>query len=435
LHTQGITERLRLKILREIETSKKLIRENRQKAKELLDHAQSQSGKIIDNAQHRAKEIAGEAYDARQNAQLYAETEQALRNIIQGYGNEYLKPTHDLLDDLAEEFGYKEAGQELKKCRERTKIMAKTPESVATCDYVERSRKDTAINFVLDAFMGKVDAVLTRVKHDNYGKLEQEIKDAYSVVNYHGKAFRNARIKREFLNQRLEELTWAVQVHLLRIQEREEQKRIKEAIREEERARREYEKAQREAAKEEKLLQDAMRKAQEQLEQANQEERDKYMAELEALKGKLKEAEEKNQRALSMAQQTKRGHVYIISNIGSFGEDVFKIGLTRRLEPMDRVKELGDASVPFQFDVHAMIFDEDAPKLEAMLHQEFKLAQVNKVNPRKEFFKVPISSIREKLDHMGIEAKWTMAAEAKEYFESLSIEQKERLEIQKVNMN
>ncbi|MBI9063502.1 MAG: DUF4041 domain-containing protein [Marinilabiliaceae bacterium] len=419
----------------EVEATKGLIKGNRNKAKTILDEAQEQSSVIVEIANERAKEIAGEAYEAKQNADLYEETVKAMKNLIKGYGNEYLKPTHDLLDNLAEEFGHKEAGQALKKCRERTKLMIKNIESAATCDYVEKNRKETAINFVLDAFIGKVDSILTRVKHDNFGKLEQEIKDAYTLVNFNGKAFRNARISKEFLNQRLEELTLAVQVHMLKLEEREEQRQIKEAIREEERARREFEKAIKAAEKEEKLLQDAMKRAQEQLAAASQEEREKYQAELYSLKQLLQEAEERNQRAISMAQQTKRGHVYVISNIGSFGEDIFKIGLTRRLEPMDRVKELGDASVPFQFDVHAMIYDEDAPKLEAMLHQEFKKEQLNKVNSRKEFFKVPISQIRKKIKTLGIEAKWTLAAEAKEYYESLSIEKREQLELQKMNLN
>lgn len=105
-------------------------------------------------------------------------------------------------------------------------------------------------------------------------------------------------------------------------------------------------------------------------------------------------AEEKNKR-LSMAQQTKTGHVYIISNVGSFGEGVFKIGLTRRLEPLDRIRELGDACVPFEFDVHAMILSEDAPALEHALHRHFLASQINKVNPQKEFFRVTIGVLRE----------------------------------------
>ena len=123
-----------------------------------------------------------------------------------------------------------------------------------------------------------------------------------------------------------------------------------------------------------------------------------------------------------MAQQTRSGHVYIISNIGSFGENVYKIGMTRRLEPADRVRELGDASVPFSFDIHAMIYSENAPSLETELHKYFMKSQVNKVNPRKEFFKIGLKDIRDKVESMQLETKWTMAAEAAEYRESLAIE-------------
>ncbi|MFA0544491.1 GIY-YIG nuclease family protein, partial [Vibrio sp. 10N.222.52.B7] len=105
--------------------------------------------------------------------------------------------------------------------------------------------------------------------------------------------------------------------------------------------------ARKEAEKEEKMLQKALEKARSELGQASEEQRAVFEAQLAELESKLQEAEEKGQRALSMAQQTRRGHVYVISNVGSFGEEVFKIGMTRRLEPMDRVKELGDASVPF----------------------------------------------------------------------------------------
>lgn len=119
-----------------------------------------------------------------------------------------------------------------------------------------------------------------------------------------------------------------------------------------------------------------------------------------------------------MAQQTRSGHVYIISNIGSFGENIYKIGMTRRLEPKDRVTELGDASVPFSFDIHAMIYSTDAPTLEKTLHKKFVNNQVNKINPRKEFFDVTLTDIRKTIEEMEIEAHWTITAEAKEYYES-----------------
>lgn len=124
---------------------------------------------------------------------------------------------------------------------------------------------------------------------------------------------------------------------------------------------------------------------------------------------------------MSMAQQTRRGHVYVISNIGSFGEDVYKIGMTRRLEPMDRVKELGDASVPFSFDVHALIFSEDAPALENTLHKEFENKRVNLINTRREFFNVTLSEIESVVvkNHGYIE--FTKLAEAEQYRETVAI--------------
>jgi hypothetical protein len=111
------------------------------------------------------------------------------------------------------------------------------------------------------------------------------------------------------------------------------------------------------------------------------------------LEQSLAEAHARGERAVSQAQLTKSGHVYVISNIGSFGTDVFKIGMTRRLEPLDRVKELGDASVPFAFDVHAMIYSEDAPALEAQLHRKFADVRINLINDRKEFFRTDLASI------------------------------------------
>lgn len=142
------------------------------------------------------------------------------------------------------------------------------------------------------------------------------------------------------------------------------------------------------------------------------------------LEQELIEIKEKKERALSMAQQTKRGYVYIISNIGAFGEDVYKIGMTRRLEPTDRVKELGDASVPFQFDIHAMIYSDEARTLEYELHKAFSNKKVNMLNYRKEFFKVTLEEIEEKIKELGFEAQFTKLPEAMEYRETLNILEK-----------
>lgn len=393
----------------------------RERAAALLEEANIQASAIIKKAEESAEQIAGDAYKALKEADRLQAVIDALKNSVKGYGNDYVKPTYGLLDELAELYSFEDAGQELKRARERTKLLVSSGRAAA-CDYVEAYRSQTAINFVVDAFNGKVDSILARGKTDNYGKLEAEIKDAFALVNQNGVAFRNARITDEYLAARIEELHWATAVHVIREAEKEEQRQIREQIREEEKARREFERAIKDAAKEEAAIQKAMEKMRTQLEKASEEQKAEFELKLAELQDKLAEAESKNQRALSMAQQTKTGHVYVISNIGSFGENVYKVGMTRRLEPLDRVKELGDASVPFPFDVHAMIWSEDAPALERDLHRYFLKAQMNKVNPRKEFFKLSIDDIKTHVDGLGHKSHWTLAAAATQYRETLEIE-------------
>lgn len=407
-------------------------RDSRLKAKERLDNANSRADELISNAndnalkiiadaETRAKEIAGSAYEAKEFAETYQAVANSMKNKIEGYGDEWIVPNRSVLDELAENYEFTDAGRELQKARELTKSLIKTSKA-ASCDYVEPNRRNTAIKFVLDAFNGKVDSTLSKIKHNNYGKLSQEIKDAFQLVNYNGSAFRSAKITDIYLQARLNELKWGVAVNEIMLEEKEEQRRIKEQLREEEKARREYERAIKEAEKEEKTIQQAIDKATKELMLAGEEQRLALEQKLAELQIKFEEAEAKNQRAISMAQQTRSGHVYVISNIGSFGENVYKIGMTRRLEPLDRVRELGDASVPFAFDVHAMIYSDDAPSLENHLHKVFNEKQVNKVNSRKEFFNVGIKDIKSTVANMNIDAHWTMFADAKEYRESLAIE-------------
>lgn len=416
LHDQAAGERGKM-----LEAARDKLRE----AEEQIKKAAMDADKLIADAKSRAEAIAGEAYEAKNRKEEYEEAAKAIRNIIDGYGDEYIAPTYSLLDELADSFGHAQAGQHLKQARDWSRQLVKLRRA-ATCDYAEESRRETAIRFVTDAFNGKVDSILSRTKADNVGILSQQIKDAFALVNSNGAAFRNARVTKEYLDARLDELKWGTIAHELREQEREEQRRIKEQIREEERAQREFERAMKDAAKEEETIRKAMEKVQQQVAAANDAQRAEYEAKLRDLEEKLQAAEEKNQRALSMAQQTRTGHVYVISNPGSFGEEVFKIGMTRRLEPTDRIRELGDASVPFEFDIHAMIFSEDAPALEKTLHRHFLRQQMNKVNPRKEFFRLSIGDIRQEVEGMGIAAHWTMTAEAHDFRETLRIEQQIR---------
>jgi len=398
------------------------LQDSKLKAENIEKKARNEAERILDFANRNAQEIAGDAYEAKQKAGSYENAIKAMKNTIEGYKDEYIVPNHSVLDDLADEFSHKEAGAELKATRAIIRSMVKENHA-GKCDYVEAQRKMYAIHFAVDAFNGKVDSILAKVKHDNYGKLEQAVIDAFSLVNHNGQSFRNARITQEYLDIRLTELKWAVATFELRRIEQAEQAEIRAQIREEEKVLREITKAQAAAEKEERLIQKTLAKVRKEMEQASEEQKQQYESQLSELEHKLKEAEENGQRALSMAQQTRRGHVYVISNIGSFGEEVFKVGMTRRLEPLDRVKELGDASVPFSFDVHAMIYSDDAPTLEKALHKKFQGLAVNKINLRKEFFRTSLTSIKQTVEEQGIsEVHWTMKAEATEYRESKSLE-------------
>jgi hypothetical protein len=308
----------------------------------------------------------------------------------------------------------------------------------AHCDYVEANRQETAIAFVADAFNGKVEEVLSRVRHDNYGKLAQEIRDAALLVNKNGEAFRNARVDPKYVDARLDELRWATIVHELKMKTQEEQRAIKERMRDEAKAQKEIERAQKEAAKEamealraEELAQKMYNEFKAKFDAMSEQEKALHAKELADQEAKLADAEERirlaeeqNKRALSMAQQTKKGNVYVISNIGSFGENVYKIGMTRRLDPTERVRELGDASVPFPFDIHGMIQFDDCPKAESQLHRLFIMGQVNKTNFRKEFFLAILDDIKTAVERLGGEAHWTMLADAPQYRETLRIEER-----------
>ena len=403
------------------------VKSEKLKAKELMaktslefKKSSEQAASIIQNAEDKARSIAGAAWDAKDKAHKYHKAAIAMRNIIRGYGDEYLAPASSVLDDLAEDYSHHEAGQQLKAARLESKRLVKSG-AAADCDYKEPRRREDAIHFVIDAFNGKVDSALTKAKKINHGKLGQEFRDAFYLVNLNGKAFKDARITEAYYESRKNELKWAVAAQELQRKDREEQRAIKAAIREEEKAKKEYERAIKQAEKDEKKIENEIAKVRKSLQAANTEERNKYEEEMRKLRERLQEAEDRHKRAESMAQQTRRGHVYIISNIGSFGEGVVKIGMTRRLEPMDRVKELGDASVPFTFDVHAMIFDEDAPTLERRLHERFDQRRVNRINYRKEFFTVSVNELRKEIETIGLNCHWTMAAEAADYRQTCKI--------------
>ncbi len=198
---------------------------------------------------------------------------------------------------------------------------------------------------------------------------------------------------------------------------RREQQIIKERIRDEQKAQKEKDEILKKLEQEEAAFEKAYEKAKAKF-------KDEHSAEVEMWKQKYEEAKAEKERVKSQAELTKAGHVYVISNVGSFGEQIFKVGMTRRLEPLDRVKELSDASVPFPFDVHMMISCENAPELETALHRELNKSRINKVNLHKEFFKTDINEIAKYVEKHHGKIEYRAKAEAFEYNETKLIEER-----------
>ena len=205
------------------------------------------------------------------------------------------------------------------------------------------------LKLMFRAFNGECDAAVARVRYNNVEVMERRMETAFERVNKLS-ITTVCEITPMYLRLKLAELHLTHEFH----EKREEQRQIREQMREELKAKKEMERAQREAEKEEARYEKALAKARVEVAAAGAKQ-DKLRSEIEELERRLVEAHANKERVVSRAQMTRAGHVYVISNVGSFGDDVYKIGMTRRLDPLDRVRELGDASVPFRFDVHAVI--------------------------------------------------------------------------------
>jgi hypothetical protein len=249
----------------------------------------------------------------------------------------------------------------------------------------------------------------TKLRSDNYPATKERLQKAIDFCRRSGYSV-PSKLERQMLKQ----LQADYEEVLRREAEKEQQQKIREQIREEARVAREYRRELERVERERQMIEQAIAAA---MKKAGAE----HSAEVHALRQKLAEAEERGRRTQAQAEFTKAGHVYVISNLGAFGEHVYKVGMTRRLIPTDRVRELGDASVPFPFDVHMMIASDNAPTLENNLHRALHQYRVNRVNFRKEFFRVDLDSIRRIVEANHGVVEFQVEPEASEYRQTLGI--------------
>ncbi len=409
------------------------LRQTTQDRQRVQKHLDQYSG-IIDKEDHEQK-LADKISQLKQDISQLSKQKNALEEIVRALEEEdnlhaiaFYQPKHSFEDSAQYQ-------SRLELIREQQKQLIKSGQAVTSIasitleGSVKKGEKlvNNFIKLVLRAFNGESDAAIAKVKYNNVSTQETRINKAFEAINKLAETT-YCLISNEYFNAKIEELHLYHEYQEKKQEEIEEQRRIREQMKEEERALREIEKAKLDAEKEEQRYQQSLEKARLEIEQATGKQRDKLEAQILQLTQQLEEAHTNKERAISRAQMTKSGHVYIISNIGAFGEHVYKIGMTRRLDPMDRVNELGDASVPFPFDVHAIIFCHNAPELENLLHKRFHHRRVNKVNERKEFFKVDLEEIAEAVKQIAEETNSiqgeihiTKAAAAIDYRKTISM--------------
>jgi hypothetical protein len=271
------------------------------------------------------------------------------------------------------------------------------------------------IRLTLRAFNNECDAAIANTRWNNANAMVKRIENAREQIDKLN-ASNAVVISEAYAGLKLKELRLTHEYREKLKAEREERAELARLAREEQKLLRDLEKAQEEEAYYGKLLDKAKAEAAKSVGP----QLDAYAKQIQTLEKDLSEAHAKAERAKAMAEQTRSGYVYVISNIGSFGEGIVKIGLTRRLDPLDRVRELGDASVPFSFDTHAVIYSDDAPALEKALHDRFESTRINVQNARKEFFRASIADVETAVMDLAPAATFFTDVEAQEYRETLA---------------
>lgn len=279
---------------------------------------------------------------------------------------------------------------------------------------------------ILRCFNAECDNFLLALSYKNVDSIRSKVSRSFESLN---KIFSvdGIALDNKLLEYKLEELNLVYTYELKKEQEREQQKAIKEQMIEEEKVRREIERQKAKIEKDQTQCNNEVKKLLGYMQKTSSDvEKQLYIDKIKELEDKLKELESAKESVLEREANARAGYVYIISNIGSFGDDIYKIGMTRRLEPMDRVRELSSASVPFEFDVHAMIFSDNAPELENILHKHFEAQSVNRVNLKKEFFHVSLDEIEKVVkENYNNTVEFTRIPVANEYRQTQAILQAE----------
>lgn len=277
------------------------------------------------------------------------------------------------------------------------------------------------IKQIIRTFNTECDGIIRKVKHSNMESSEKRIRKSYETLNRLNERI-GVRIQPNYLDLKIQELHLAYEYEVKKQEEKELLAEAREREREEKKLRKKLEKEKNKFNRENDRINNELSDAEAKLQAANDEEKARLEAEIAELKAALEKNNEEIEKIDKWEETPGAGYVYIISNIGSFGEDVFKIGVTRRDDPEERIRELSNASVPFKYDSHVFIFSEDAYNLESSLHERFDKKRVNKINRRKEFFNIGIDDVKQIVEENKASVhSFVEEPEAEEYYDSLKL--------------
>lgn len=425
---EKISQQNLLNAQKELDSQNLIISENN----ETILRLRNEISTLNESMEKLQKQVGTQSRKLQRSKEIYKSIEYCISNFLEDNAYQEKLTSSDLAecDELTPSIMLKlhcMDVKDLKKAyRENDKQISKLLEMYSS-RYTTKANQ-TIYQLMVIALRAELQNILYNLK---YEKLEQSIEDVKVITaKYLKLAIEGNQSIAGTMTKFIGEIEYlfinAVKIeynyYVKREQAKQEQMAIREQMRQEAAERKALEEERKRIEKEESKYTSELEKLKEQIITATEAELQKLNARILQLQSQLSDVAVKKNDIINL-QNGKAGNIYIISNLGSFGENVFKIGMTRRLDPQDRVNELGDASVPFKFDVHSFIFSDDAVSLEKYLHTTLNDKRVNKVNLRKEFFRVSIDELEHLVNEIDPTAAFNKTMLAEEFRQSLSTDE------------
>ncbi|MFF5146709.1 DUF4041 domain-containing protein [Streptomyces sp. NPDC013157] len=404
--TQGLDATRVAGLVRQVEAEAAALRERTsaeaaEEAEEILKDARETAKEILADARRTAKETERVRKEADRHRKDVFDAERRLAEL-QG---QIVNADETAMLQEAGIYAYRHALHDAIAYRSRLDTLQNEIKALARVGRAVQAATDWTVNgskregqkmvrdfskLMLRAYNAEADYAVRSMRPHRLSSLVDRLYKSRETIARLG-ATMHIRITDEYHNARVRELELTADFLQKKEEEKEAQREVRAREREEAAVQRELDRQREKLNKELGHYQSALDRLRERGDEAG-------VAEMEA---KLAEIENALQDVESRAANIRAGYVYVISNIGAFGDRMVKIGMTRRLEPLERVYELSGAAVPFRFDVHALIFSKDAVGLETELHRQFASKRVNQVNTRKEFFYATPAEVRDALQRFA----------------------------------